>query len=103
MRIKRYELTVVFTDDENEVTKNVSGHCSIASNGRDDPSLVNKRLLKEGVALQLSRITKEADRDLAFLKHGDDYRSYTMFKSNFYELLSNAEVETLASGDNSTD
>lgn len=54
-------------------------------------------------ALQLWRLAREADRDIAFKIHGDNYRDNCEFKNSFFDTPRESELLGLFGDDHSTD
>lgn len=54
-------------------------------------------------ALQLWRLAREADRDIAFEIHGDNYRDHCEFKNSFFDAPTESELLGLFGDDNSQD
>lgn len=48
---------------------------------------------KSEIAMSLQRAAREADRDLAFRKHGKDFRSHCEMNSGFFGPLSEEELD----------
>lgn len=48
--------------------------------------------------LQCSRVAREADRDLAFLLHGGDFRKHCLFQSEFWGPRLKTAVDAMING-----
>ena len=51
--------------------------------------------VQEEIGYALQKAAREADRDLAFIEHGDDYRAHCEITSNFWGPLSGEELDKL--------
>lgn len=85
---ERYHWRVTFERDGEQVSKSISlGNLERKVHREADyPSVF---------MLNVQQAAREADRDIAFRRHGAAFRDHCEFKSNFWDLLPETELVKL--------